>query len=158
MAIEPEAASSRKPRFWVNTVSLDHVEDGIAAGITQADHGADTRLRRLAVGDGIVFYSPRTALHGGTPLQQFTAHAVVTGAEPYRVAMSDDFHPWRLAVRFIVGGRADARPLVERLSFIPDPTHWGYPFRRGLFEIPEADFCTIVEAMIGQTPPLVVSS
>jgi hypothetical protein len=49
-------------QFWVNTVSLDHAVAAIRGGFTQADHGANTRLRRVRVGDGMVFYSHRTAL------------------------------------------------------------------------------------------------
>lgn len=111
------------PRFWVNTVSLDHAEAGVAGGFTQADHGKDTRLRRLSAGDGIVFYCPRTALSGGRALQQFTAIGTVTGEQPYRVAMSEDFHPWRLDVQFRPCTAVSAKPLVHHLSFITDPAH-----------------------------------
>lgn len=135
------------PRFWVNTVSLDHVEIGVAGGFTQADHGKQTRLRRLSAGDGLVFYSPRERFRGGGPLQRFTAIGVVSGDEPFQVEMRPDFHPWRLEVAFLPARHADVRPLVERLSFITDPTRWGYPFRRGLFPIPEDDFGVIAEAM-----------
>ncbi len=134
-------------QYWVNTVSLDHVKVGIAGGFTQADHSKDTRLRRLNVGDRIVFYSPRTALRDGRPLQRFTALAVVTGDAPYQVTMTDDFHPWRLAVRFDPCVAVDAKPLISQLSFIPDEAHWGLPFRRGLFTIPEADYDTIADRM-----------
>lgn len=134
-------------RFWINTVSLDHVEAAIEGSFTQADHGAGTRLRRPSPGDQMVFYSPRTSLSGGRPVRQFTAWATVTGDEPYQVRVSDDFQPWRLAVTFHAGRRVDAKPLVEKLSFITDPTHWGLPFRRGLFPIPRPDFSTITAHM-----------
>lgn len=136
-----------EPRFWMNTVSLDHVQAAVRGGFTQADHGANTRLRRLQQGDRIVFYSPRTALHAGAPLRQFTAIGVVTGDHIYQVTVSEDFHPWRLAVRFDPCHAVDAQPLVSRLSFIHDPARWGLPFRRGLFSIPEADHRTIAAAM-----------
>ncbi|MCX6500693.1 MAG: EVE domain-containing protein [Arthrobacter sp.] len=135
----------------MNTVSLDHVQAGVSGGFTQADHGAESRLRRLRPGDGIVFYSPRTSLRGGVPVQQFTAIAVVTGDQPYQVNMSEDFHPWRLAVRFARCRAVDAKSLVPLLSFIQDPTHWGLPFRRGLFAIPEADYRVIAAAMSQQS-------
>jgi hypothetical protein len=131
----------------VSTASLDHVDGAIEGGFTQADHGANTRLRHLAPGDGLVFYSPRTSLQGGDPVQQFTAVATVTGAEPYQVTVTDALRPWRLAVRFVPCTRVAAKPLAEKLSFVTDPAHWGLPFRRGLFAIPEADFQVIAEAM-----------
>ncbi len=136
-----------KPRDWVNTVSLDHVLAGVAGGFTQAGHGSDTRLRMLHAGDRIVFYSPRTAIRTGRPLQCFTALGVIVGDEPYQVSMSADFHPWRLAVRFVPCVQAPVKPLIPRLSFIADPRHWGLPFRRGLFAIPQTDYDTIAETM-----------
>ncbi|WP_241668166.1 EVE domain-containing protein [Pedococcus bigeumensis] len=135
------------PRCWVNTVSLDHVRGGVAGGFTQADHGARTRLARLRPGDRLVFYSPRQSYPDGAPLQAFTAHGVVTGLEPYRVEVSDTFHPWRLAIDFEPLAQAPIRPLLGELSFIKDPAKWGFAFRRGLFEIPADDFDTIVAAM-----------
>jgi len=135
-------------RYWINTVSREHVVAGVAGGFTQADHGRNRRLKRLGPGDRIAFYSPRTAYPDGEPLQQFTALGTVTGDQVYQVQVRPDFHPWRLAVRFEDPVRAaDVRPLVERLSFIPDPRRWGYPFRRGLFEVPAADFEVIDAAM-----------
>jgi hypothetical protein len=58
---------------WVNTVSRDHVERGVAGGFTQANHGRPWMLRKMARGDWIVFYSPKTAFQGGEPVQAFTA-------------------------------------------------------------------------------------
>jgi hypothetical protein len=136
-----------EPRFWINTVSLDHVEEAARGGFTQADHGMNSRLHRLTSGDSLVFYSPRTALTGGTPVQQFTALGVVTGSAPYQVVVTDDFRPWRLTVEFAQTHWAPAKPLVPRLGFVADKTHWGLPFRRGLFTIPEADFAIIAAAM-----------
>lgn len=133
--------------YWVNTVSLEHVQLGVEGGFTQADHGRSTRLKRLRPGDGLVFYSPRTAMRAGLPLQEFTALGRVTGTEPYQVEISPDFHPWRLTVDFLEVTAASARPLVADLDFIPDPKRWGYPFRRGLFQIGRADFLRIAKAM-----------
>ena len=139
-------------RTWVNTISREHVEGGVEGGFTQADHGRDTRLRRLRPGDRIVFYSPRTSYPDGEPLQQFTAIGTVAGEEPYRVTMRDDFHPWRLAVDFDVSRPAGIRPLLPRLSFTADRRNWGLVFRRGLFEIPEDDFEVIARAMAVDSP------
>lgn len=137
------AAASIQRRFWINTVSLDHVEAAAEGGFTQAAHGAKTRLSRPQPGDEMVFYSPRTNLQGGKPVRQFTALATVTGDKPYQAIVSDEFRPWRLAATFHPCTPVDAKPLVEQLSFITDATHWGLPFRRGLFTIPREDFSKI---------------
>jgi hypothetical protein len=142
-----EQGSGRERLSWVNTVSLNHVHRGIAGGFTQADHGSATRLRRLQAGDRVVFYSPRTDYPEGEPLQQFTAWGVVTGSEPYQVELTRDFRPWRLAMRFGPCVPVPIRQLLGELDFVRDDKHWGMPFRRGLFTIPDADFDRILAAM-----------
>ena len=137
---------------WVNTVSKEHVLRGIEGGFTQADHGKATRIRRLQRGDLIVFYSPRTAFRSGDRLQAFTAIGRVEDDEPYQVEMSPTFHPWRRRVRFFASEEALVRPLVPVLDFIANKGKWGLYFRRGLFQIPEADFRRISEAMKAEVP------
>jgi hypothetical protein len=135
-------------RFWINTISKDHVQKGVAGGFTQADHGKNTRLKRLRKGDYIIFYSPKTSLKNGEALQAFTAIGVIEDNAPYQVEMTPDFHPWRRKVRFLKGEEAAIKPLLEHLSFIKDKARWGYPFRMGLFEIQKADFELIAKVMI----------
>lgn len=133
---------------WVNTISLEHVRIGVDGGFTQAGHGSDRGLKSLARGDRIVFYSPKERLGGGTAVQAFTALGTISDDEPFQVEVTDDFHPWRRSVDFDTDvGHAPIRPLLEGLSFIPDPTRWGLPFRRGLFEVPTPDFRKITAAM-----------
>lgn len=134
-------------RYWINTVSLDHVLTGVKGGFTQADHGKEARLRKLRKGDLIVFYSPRTEFHGGEPVRAFTALGRILDDEPYQVTMSSDFHPWRRRVAFYQGHDAKIRPLIGDLSFIKNKKKWGFPFRRGLFEVPRPDFELIARAM-----------
>ncbi len=134
-------------RYWINTVSRSHVQIGLAGGFTQADHGKNTRIKNLANGDLIAFYSPRTALIDGEPLQSFTAIGRIVDDEPYQVEMSPTFHPWRRRVEFIECVEAPIRPLIEKLSFIENKQRWGFPFRRGLFEIEQTDFGLIAGAM-----------
>lgn len=61
--------------------------------------------------------------------------------------MTPDFHPWRREVSFIKATETPIRDLIESLNFIKDKKYWGYPFRRGLFEVQEADFIVIANAM-----------
>jgi hypothetical protein len=136
--------------FWINTVSQEHVLAGAAGGFTQADHGREIHLKRLAQGDYLVFYSPRTHFQAGEPLQVFTALGQVQDGIPYQVQMTSDFAPYRRRVAYLPCQPAPIRPLIPSLSFIQDKQHWGYPFRRGLFAIPEADFRLIAAAMGAQ--------
>ena len=134
-------------RYWINTVSRAHVQNGVAGGFTQADHGKSTRLKRLAKGDGLVFYSPRDEMRAGDVVQRFTAIGEIVDDEPYQVEMTPDFHPWRRRMKFHEASETPIQPLIERLEFIKNKKSWGFVFRRGLFEIGEADFRRIAEAM-----------
>jgi hypothetical protein len=134
-------------RYFINTISRAHVQKGIEGGFTQADHGDDKRLKRIAKGDAIVFYSPRTDFPDGEKLQLFTAIGDVLDEAPYEVEMTPDFKPWRRRLAFRECREAPVQPLIEHLSFIPDKKRWGFPFRRGLFEINQSDFETIAQAM-----------
>lgn len=130
---------------WINTVSRDHVSLGVRGRFTQANHGKPAALRRMARGDWIVFYSPKTSYPDGDPLQAFTAIGQVADDEPYQ-AMPDD-GPWRRNVDFLECSETPIRPLLEQLDFIEDATRWGYKFRFGVFKIEDRDLEVIRSAM-----------
>ena len=116
---------------WINTVSRDHVERGVRGRFTQANHGKPNMLRKMARGDWVVFYSPKTVHPDGEPLQAFTAIGQVADDEPYQVEMSDDFHPWRRNVDFLDvhrdGDQTPDRP--TRLHRGQDPLGIQVPIR-----------------------------
>lgn len=132
---------------WINTVSKEHVVRGVQGGFTQADHGKAGGLRRLAKDDWIVFYSPKTTLLSGEPLQAFTALGRIMDDEPFQVQMTPTFHPWRRKVEFFPCQETSIRPLIPELEFIVNKAKWGFHFRRGLFQISEQDFQRIATAM-----------
>lgn len=134
-------------KYWINTVSKDHLQRGIAGGFTQANHGKPTMLKWLHAGDYIVFYSPKTAYEGGEPLQAFTAICRVADDELYQVEMMPNFKPWRRNVDFLDSQEVSIKPLIDDLEFIQDKSKWGYKFRFGMFEISEHDFKLIAQAM-----------
>ena len=132
---------------WINTVSRDHVQQGVRGRFTQANHGKPHMLRRMAKGDFIIFYSPKTALDGGEPLQAFTAIGQIADDEPYQVKVTADFVPWRRNVDFVASNETPIRPLIEDLHFIEDKKRWGYKFRFGVFKIDDHDLDLIRRAM-----------
>ena len=134
-------------RYWINTVSRDHVRAGIEGGFTQANHGRATNLRRLGAGDLIVFYSPRTSYLAGALLQRFTAIGQVLDTEPYQVELTPSFQPWRRGIQFLPTQETSIAPLLDHLEFIRARRRWGLVFRRGLFEIGAEDFQRIASAM-----------
>jgi EVE domain len=132
---------------WINTVSRDHVQQGVRGRFTQANHGKPDMLRRMARGDFVVFYSPKTAFDGGQPLQAFTAIGQIADDEPYQVEVAPDFVPWRRNVDFLASNETPIRPLIGELHFIEDKQRWGYKFRFGVFKIDDHDLDLIRRAM-----------
>lgn len=104
-------------------------------------------LNKMARGDWIIFYSPKTAYPKGDPLQAFTAIGQVADDGPYRA--DADSGPWRRNVDFLDCAEAPIRPLLEKLGFIEDTARWGYKFRAGVFEIDDHDLDVIRSAMTG---------
>jgi EVE domain len=134
-------------RFWVGVASHDHVRRGVTGGFAQLGHGKRAPLVRMAPGDWIVYYSPRTRFPDGDPCRRFTAVGQLSAGDVYSFRMSDEFVPYRRAVRFLDAGEAPVEPLLQDLSFIRDKRRWGHIFRRGHFEIGERDFRVIAAAM-----------
>ncbi len=134
-------------KYWVNTVSLDHVRTAVEGGFTQADHGRPAKLKRLSQGDWLVHYAAQTAYQDGKPYQRFVGLGELQDIDPYQFEASSDFRPWRRKVRYAETEAAEIRPLLDDLEFIPDKSRWGLPFRRGLFEVSERDFRAIAKAM-----------
>lgn len=127
-------------KYWINVVSRDHVERGVAEGITQANHGKDWALKKMSKDDWLVFYSPKTKYEDGEPLQAFTAIGQIIDTEPFQVIVDESFHPWRRSVRFEKTHEAPIRPLIDALQFIENKVQWGYKFRFGVIEISRTDF------------------
>ena len=144
--------SPDQPTYWVSTISRDHVRLGVEGGFTQAGHGKASGLRRLKPDDWLVFYSPKTSLRGGEPVQAFTAMGRVVDEELHQVETAPGATPWRRNVEFVTGIEAPIKPLIDQLSFIKDKRRWGYTFRLGLFKVPREDFAVISRAMAVEIP------
>ena len=138
-------------RYWIGVVSLSHVRKGIEGGYVQVSHGKAAPLRRLHPGDWFIYYSPKTDMDLGEPLQQFTAIGRVKDDRVYQFEMSKDFVPFRRDMVWAASTPAPIQPLIPGLSFIKDPVRWGYPFRTGLLEISRKDFELIAGAMKART-------
>lgn len=135
-------------RYWIGVASKEHVKMGVAGGFSQLCHGKSQPLRRMAVGDWLIYFSPQEKFGAKSPCQQFTAIGEVVGSTVYPFEMSPGFIPHRRDIRFLDADDVPIRPLIERLAFIKDKTHWGYAFRYGHLEIPQADFELIAAAML----------
>ncbi|KAJ3078806.1 hypothetical protein HK100_010606, partial [Physocladia obscura] len=141
------------PKYWIGVVSQPHVEFGVSGGFCQMHHGKVAALYRMKVGDGLIYYSPKTDMDPkkGKPLQSFTAIGSIIGEKPYQFAMNENSTPFRLSVAYEPNVKAvSIRPLLDKLDFvrkIKNPAKWGMLFRAGHFEIGKNDFDLISAAM-----------
>jgi hypothetical protein len=134
-------------RYWIGVVSQSHVARGVEGGFAQLGHGDAAPLRRLARGDWLVYYSPRTEYPEGEPVEKFTAIGEVVDDEPVQVDEGGGSHPWRRRVRYEPAREVPASDLLDDLDVVPEPRYWGMIVRRGLFEIGREDFERIAGAM-----------
>lgn len=134
-------------KFWIGTVSKEHVERGKTGGFAQVCHGKQSPLKRMQPGDILIYYSSHIKFGEKSPYQCFTALSVITDRPVYQVEMSPDFIPYRRDVKYLHTTDALIRPLIPHLTFIRDKNRWGYVFRFGILQIDSADFISIAQAM-----------
>ena len=133
-------------KYWIAVASAEHARRG-KAGFMQVNHGKKGPLQRIRAGDGVVYYSPAETIGGKDRLQSFTIIGRGRDEELYQGLMSGDFAPWRRNVDYVEATEAPIAPLLDKLEFTRGNRNWGYQMRFGLFEITEADFRTIAQAM-----------
>jgi len=134
-------------RYWIGVASHEHVQRGIEGGFAQVCHGKLSTLKYMSEGDWLIYYSPTYSFGGKDVCRCFTAIGTVDHGEPYTFEMSKDFIPWRRNVSFLKAREVPIEPLLEGLTFIKDKKKWGFPFRRGSFEIFSRDFELIAKNM-----------
>lgn len=141
-------AENGKTKYWIVTVSKEHVLNGKEWEIMQACHGKKAPLKRIKKGDYVVFYSSKYKKNDKQSYQKFTAIAKAIDNEIYQVKMFENFEPFRRKVVFWDCVETEIRPLINDLQFIPNKKSWGYPFRYGLLEISKSDFDLITSKML----------
>jgi hypothetical protein len=129
---------------WLGVVSADHVRRGVSLGIAQLGHGKRSGLARLHRGDWLIYYSPKTSMRDGEPLQQFTAIGEVVDDEIWQ-ADEGDFQPFRRRIHYL--GDTHPAPVASLHLDLTSQPNWGYQLRRGLIPLSERDLATIREAM-----------
>ncbi len=135
-------------RYWIGVASKDHVALGVKGGFCQLCHGKAQPLKRMEVGDWIIYYSPKKTRNGVETCQQFTAIGRVLGDEVYPFEMAPGFIPFRRDIEFLPAQPVNIHPLIPQLNFIQNKSRWGYAFRFGHIEISPADFELIASHML----------
>jgi EVE domain-containing protein len=134
-------------KYWMLVASKNHVTRGVEEGIAQACHGKAHPLKRMNVGDGIIYYSPKLEFEKNISCQEFTAIGLVSGEEVYPYDMGNGFIPYRRNIKYANAHPVQIKPLIGKLQFITNKKQWGYKFRFGAFEISEIDFQLIAKEM-----------
>ena len=134
-------------RNWLAVASADHVRIGRAQGFIQVGHGKAAPLRRINLGDKVVYYSPTEQYGSTVKFRFFTALGTVKPGEPYQADMGGGFMPFRRDVQWAKASEAAITPLLETLEFTAGKRYWGYQLRFGLFEISHQDIDVIAVAM-----------
>lgn len=134
-------------KYWLAVVQREHVLRGVELGIVQTNHGVKSGIQRMKPGDGLVYYSPKTAYPVGDPLREFTAIGVIAEGEAWQ-ENEGEFNPWRRHVRYDKTARAaPIAPLLDVLELTRGNKNWGFIMRRGQVEITESDFETVAREM-----------
>jgi hypothetical protein len=147
VALQRSGGGYAMTKYWIGVASRDHVRIGAAGGFCQLCHGKAAPLRRLKVGDRIIYYSPGERMPSGAPVQAFTAIGEVAAGEPEAHNMGGGFVPYRRDVAFYKASDAPIKPLLPLLSFTRDRPQWGIVLRRGIFAIDRMDYDIIADAM-----------
>ena len=134
-------------RFWIGVASREHVLAAVRGTFCQLNHGKEAPVRRLQMGDSIVFYSPRERMQGGKSLQAFTAAGRILDDVPYQVEQSKDFRPFRRKTEYFKSKDASIHPLLEELSFTKGRSNWGAALRMGIFQMKRKDYLKIAITM-----------
>ncbi len=134
--------------------SADHARRGGEGGFIQVSHGKLAPLKRLAPSDRVAVYAPTVTMGGKEKCRAFILLGIVRAGEPFQVAMSDDFHPFRRNLEWLSQRETPIQPFLDALDFTAGRRNWGYQLRFGLFAVSEHDMRCIARAMgIARLPP-----
>ncbi len=134
-------------KYWIGVASREHVQRGVKEGIAQVCHGKGGPLKRMKPGDWIIYYSPVEFFGQKESCKKFTAMGKIKNKDPYQFCMSKNFISWRRDVDFMKAKEIAIAPLIDQLDFIQNKNRWGFPFRRGCFQISQKDFRFIAQKM-----------
>ena len=135
-------------KYWIGTVSQEHVLRGVAGGFCQVCHGKAAPLNRMRRGDWLLYYSPKIRMDGAEKLQAFTAFGQITDDTAYPFQMSETFIPFRRNVEYAETRRNCP---IDIIRTHPEWKKYASMLRYGHFEI-SRDFFDFVRTHM-QSPP-----
>ena len=135
--------------FYLGIAEKIHADMCVAEGVVVLGLGGPSGVRKLRAGDGVVYYSPKTAPDGEV-LRSFTAIGRVVGDSEYERSVGGGAPLWVRDVAW----RTDPDivsiyDLLDNLSWIKKPKNWGFYMRGSHRAVPEDDYEKISAAMGG---------
>jgi hypothetical protein len=131
------------PHYWLGVAHRDHVLVGAAEGFVRLCHGRSNPLKKLDVGDYLVYYSPSAFSNKKTNLRSFTAFTRIEGASVESVPSREG--AFRRSAKFLPCVEAPIKSIVG--LELTKGAHWGMRLRSGLVALDEGDFKLIANAM-----------
>lgn len=142
-----------KRSFFLLTASRDHLTRGVELGFIQQRHAK--RIEKIKQGDCVVLYAGKETLGDKKPCQKILGWALAVddeyetldpkamaqsiGAEASSCSPTDLFYRKKMEMHAFAEP-LDIRPLLQGLSFVKNPSSWGFYFMSGFREIPKGDF------------------
>jgi predicted RNA-binding protein len=145
------------PRYRILCMSEDNYQIAKEQELIGMSERARAAIHKIAIGDMITFYISRKKVDSryndpAQKVQQFRGIARVNGDAVKSNDLiwhvrGEEIFPHRRKVEFLFDGQADARPLIDKLSFVTNAAFWALPFQKGSVEVTERDFEIIQRAM-----------
>lgn len=135
--------------YYLGIAEKNYVEMCVERGVVVLGIDGPSGVRKLKPGDGVVYYSPKTAPDGEV-LRSFTAIGEVVGESEYEMSFDSGTQLWVRNVEWKDGARQiSIYDHLDALSWIKKPKNWGFYMRGSHRAIPGEDFALISGAMLG---------
>jgi predicted RNA-binding protein len=138
-------------------MSEDNYEIAKKQGLIGMAERQRRAIQRIATRDMLPFYISKKTVDSlpNAPdhkVQQFRGMACVAGEafesnELIWHVREGEIFPHRRKVEFLADASTEAKPLINKLSFVTNTAFWALPFKKGYVEIAQRDFQTLREAM-----------
>jgi predicted RNA-binding protein len=147
-------------RYWILCMSEDNYEIAKKQGLIGMAERQSRAIQKIATGDMLTIYISKKTVDSppndpAHKVQRFRGIARVTGEtfesdELIWHVREGEIFPHRRPVEFLADASAEAKPLIDKLSFVTNTVYWALPFQKGYVEISPTDFETIQAALQGE--------
>lgn len=135
-------------KYYIACFSKDHLETATQKGIIELEHATEKPLEKLHINDKIVVYSSKYKMTDShSTLESFTAIGNIISDEIEEIEITANFTAYVKRIDYFLEKDVPIAPLVEKLGFIHNKSHWGFSLIRGFVEISESDYNLIYTQM-----------